>query len=201
MSNVDKGRFKGFKVTPLLVKHLVYAEKSFGIEADIKSGSMLGPDRDKLNDIMTERLRGFSMLKSYGGVDNMLAFEKAYAEGSKDQVAIDRIDKIADSFSLIRDGEAYKAKVEGSDWYIDPNNLYIDDCRRHLADHLLGLHEKIRFAKRSDSIVSKEEVAVLSERYDIMDRVNSNYKSLQEQVLQPEKDAEQSKQAGAELAV
>ena len=56
-------KLDNLNVTPDVLEHLNEVEKSFGIEADIKSGSMLAPDQDKLDGIMKMRLEGIQSIQ------------------------------------------------------------------------------------------------------------------------------------------
>ena len=172
---------KGLNVYPdVLLKHLEETKKSFPIEADIKSGSMLIPDKQKLVEIMTKRIMGFRTLRLYRNTThNILAFEKVYADGGGDPVVIDRVDNIIDSFSFIGSSEAYKAKIEGSDCVLDAGGLPDDDGRKQLAKHLGWLGAQ----KLPDG--SGTEAAIIAERHFFVDVLGERYFDLQRQVLKP----------------
>ena len=177
--------------------HLKGIQKGFGVENDIRSGSMLAPDKEKLDSIMKDRLAGFEIIEFKEGPDNILAFEKVYAEGSKDADNIDRVNKIIDGFRTIEanEGEDYKKKVQDRGWTVDMKPAVpFDDCNLQLDKHAEWLHGK------NDS-ASGSELDILCERRIFTEILRANYQHAQEQVLYPEIEIARIREARAEMGI
>ena len=193
------------------MNHLKDVEKSFAVEADIRSGSMLIPDQQKLHSIMEKRVQAFDIVYLNPRVltDNILAFEKVYAKESKDSMIINRVEDIINSFFLVKDSEAYKAKIDGLDCLIDDEGLPIDMGRKVLGTHLTWLEKKqfeptdgriVDFTKKPVDFSQNPAALFNSLRYALSERLELEYKSLQHHALNPEKEVAKSKEAGTELS-
>ena len=174
---------KGLNVSSDLLKHLEETKKSFPVEADLKAGSMLMPDREKLLGIMTKRYWG---IKNYIGssTDNILAVEKVYADGGGDPEVIDRVDKMIEQFNFIRrDPEGYKAKIEASDYRRDSGSGMPDDeGRKCTFKHWCWL------ASQTKPPGNGTEAAIISERHFYAEILTERHFDLQKKALMSDEE-------------
>ena len=212
-----------------VLEHLKEVEKSFGVERDLKSGSMLVPDQEKLDGIMNMRLTGLETILSSGGTDDLLAFEMVYLFGGEDdercisdiecsvkdpierEDAVDRILAISslvhviDRFHDIRKNpKTYKSGVEYRNISDPP-----EDGRKFNVRSYEGIDTSVsedlarlskNLEKKVDSASGLEE-RVLSLRKKLVGNLIDNYRNLQKELFFPEKEAAKTKEAGVEMGV
>ena len=208
--------------------HLEEVERSFAVERDLKSGSMLIQDQEKLDGIMNMRLTGLKSILSSGGTDNLLAAEMVYLYGGeknrsfleveasvKDPIkranAIDRVltipllENVIDCFNDIRNSsQEYKSGIEYTNKmrnYEGSKELNINSDGVVEDSCWKDLAALSKYLEKKIGSASGLEAAVFSERHKIVDNLIFDYQRLQEEVLQPEKETTKTKQAGVELAV
>ena len=205
---------KNLNVDPELVDLLKDIEKSFGVERDIKSGSMLAHDEETINKMHETRMTGLQDLADAGGIDNMLAFEKVFVNGigepdgfnSHRDTNLKRIDRIIEGFNLIRDndGKEYKAKVEEmqakGEWKTGSKGLPVDDCHKDFLDHIEHLQNGVDGTQGKEAATLQMEHSTYSERLVMVESLAIHYENFQSKALGIEKDLGRTKQAGAELA-
>ena len=194
-------------------------ENSFGVERDIKSGSMLAPDKERLIEILKMRKEVLEGVTERGHIDSMLALEKVFVDGEKNPLAINRMKRAIGSFfyAFQFDKADYVVKVEKSQakgvWMnSEIDGLPMDDTSRDLTGHHLRLHDRASRILNVDEAkidnldvqLAKLESSILIERADRIINVLSSYKYIQKDILHLDpyvKEAVKTKEAGAEIGM
>ena len=194
---------KNFNVDPKFLEPLKELEKSFGIERDLRSGLMLAADTEQLAGIANMRFDLIDDIMKDGRLDNMLAFEKVYAEGEQLPLVVERVDKIIEGFRIIIDdgGKEYIAKVEEAQskelWPNDNESLPRDDMRATIRDHFEWTYNRWAHANGWDhadggeytsatplSVMATIESSVCSKRSELGVTIEYHYRGLQNKVLE-----------------